>query len=162
MSSGSKRHGLFAALTAFVIAADQASKFAVISLVPLYERIAVVPGFFNIVHYRNPGGAFGLFSDNAGLWMAGIFILVTLAALGLILYLYVQTPPEQPVLAAGLSLVLAGAAGNLIDRLRYGQVIDFLDVYFRTWHWPAFNVADSAITVGMIIFAWHVFFKKTF
>jgi signal peptidase II len=94
--------------------------------------------------------------------MAGIFILVTLAALGLILYLYVQTPPEQPLLAAGLSLVLAGAAGNLIDRLRYGQVIDFLDVYFRTWHWPAFNVADSAITVGMIIFAWHVFFKKTF
>lgn len=161
MNLRAKRHGLFAALAALVIAADQVSKFVVVSLMPLYERITVVPGFFNIVHYRNPGGAFGLFADNAGLWMAGVFILVTLAALGLILYLYVQTPQEQPVLAAGLSLVLAGAVGNLIDRLRYGQVIDFLDVYVRTWHWPAFNVADSAITIGMIIFAWHVFFKKT-
>jgi signal peptidase II len=64
------------------------------------------------------------------------------------------------MLAVGLSFIFGGAVGNLIDRLRYGQVIDFLDVHAGAWHWPAFNVADSAITIGMIIFAWHILFKK--
>ena len=160
MISGVKKHGLFAAMAALVLGLDQATKWAIVAHVPLFERITVVPGLFNIVHYRNPGGAFGLFADQSGLFLAGFFICVTIGALGLILYLYAKTPPHQPVLAAGLALVFAGALGNLADRLQHGQVVDFLDVHAGSWHWPAFNLADSAITIGMLIFAWHVFFKK--
>lgn len=155
-----KRHYLFLFAAAGVIAADQALKWVVLNLLPLHEKIAVVPGFLNIVHYRNPGGAFGLFSAQSGLLTAVLFIGVTIAALGFIIYLYFRTPADGQVLAAGLALVFGGAAGNLIDRLRFGNVVDFIDLYVGNYHWPAFNLADSAITLGMIIFAWHVIFKK--
>lgn len=155
-----KRHFLFIFAAAGVIAADQAFKWAILNLLPLHEKIAVVPGLLNIVHYRNPGGAFGLFSAQSGFLTAVIFIVVTIAALGLIIYLYFRTPADMQLLAAGLALVFGGAAGNLIDRLRFGNVVDFIDLYVSNYHWPAFNLADSAITLGMIIFAWHVIFKK--
>lgn len=160
LTARAQGHLTFAAVAAAAVAVDQFVKWLVITLVPLYDRVIVIPGFFNVVHYQNPGGAFGLFAQKNSLLLTTAFIVVTIAALGIILYLYLKTPSDQPWLAFGLSLVFGGAAGNLIDRLRFGQVIDFLDVYIGSWHWPAFNIADSAITIGMIIFGWYVLFKK--
>lgn len=155
-----RKHKLFIGCAVFVTAADQAVKFLILSSVPLFKSIEVIPGFLDIVHYRNPGGAFGMFASNSGFLLSLIFLVVTLAALSLILYLYSRTPGENRLFAAALAFVFGGAAGNLIDRLRFGNVVDFIDVYVGKYHWPAFNLADSAITIGMIIFAWYVIFKK--
>jgi signal peptidase II len=91
---------------------------------------------------------------------AAVFIVFSLIAAGLILWFYLQTPLAQRLLAFGLALIFGGALGNLIDRVRFGVVIDFLDLYIGDLHWPAFNVADSAITVGVVIFAAHMVFTK--
>ena len=155
-----KRHILFIAVSAAVIAADQAAKWVILNLVPLHESIAVIPGFLNIVHFRNPGGAFGLFAEQSGFALGMVFFIITLVALGLIIYLYRQTPAAESLLAAGLAFVFGGAVGNLIDRLRFGNVVDFIDVYVKDYHWPAFNIADSAITLGVVIFAFYVIFRK--
>lgn len=155
-----KRHFLFITASAAVLAADQAAKWVILHLVPLHETIAVIPGFLNVVHFRNPGGAFGLFAAQSGFTLGMIFFIVTLVALGLIIYLYKQTPAGERLLAAGLAFVFGGALGNLIDRLRFGNVVDFIDVYVRDYHWPAFNIADSAITLGIVIFAFYVIFRK--
>ena len=154
------KHFLFIAASAAVIAADQAAKWMILHLVPLHETIAVIPGFLNIVHFRNPGGAFGLFAAQSGFILGMVFFIITLVALGLIIYLYRQTPAGEPLLVAGLAFVFGGAVGNLIDRLRFGNVVDFIDVYIRDYHWPAFNIADSAITLGIVIFACYVIFRK--
>jgi signal peptidase II len=89
-----------------------------------------------------------------------LFVAAALLAIGLILYYYAHTPDTHRFLSLALALVLGGAVGNLIDRFRFGKVVDFLDVYVRGLHWPAFNVADSAITVGIFIFIYHLLFKK--
>ncbi|MFW6081596.1 MAG: signal peptidase II [Desulfosalsimonas sp.] len=155
-----RRHLFFPSAAAGVIAADQALKWLVLNMLPLYESIEVIPGFFSIVHYRNPGGAFGMFASNSGALLSLAFLVVTLLALGIIIYLYLRTPRENRLLTGGLALLFGGAAGNLIDRLRFGNVVDFIDVYAGDYHWPAFNLADSAITIGVIIFAGSVIFKK--
>ncbi|MFP4159351.1 MAG: signal peptidase II [Desulfobacterales bacterium] len=155
-----RKHLLFASAAAGVIAADQALKLLVLRVIPLYESIEIIPGFFSIVHYRNPGGAFGMFASNSGVLLSAAFLAVTLGALGLIIYLYLRTPRENRLLLAGLALLFGGAAGNLIDRLRLGNVVDFIDVYAGDYHWPAFNLADSAITIGVVIFAGCVLFNK--
>ncbi len=155
-----KKHFLFIAVSAAVVAADQAAKWVILHLVPLHKTITVIPGFLNIVHFRNPGGAFGLFAAQSGFALGMVFFIITLVALGLIIYLYKQTPAGERLLAAGLAFVFGGATGNLIDRLRFGNVVDFIDLYVKDFHWPAFNVADSAITLGIVIFAFYVIFRK--
>jgi len=89
-----------------------------------------------------------------------VFLFFSSLAIFLILYLYKQTPMEYSLLTTGFALIFGGAIGNLVDRIRFGKVIDFLDLYIGSLHWPAFNVADSAISTGMIIFIYHFFFKK--
>lgn len=134
-------------LSFFVVLADQASKLAVAATMRLYQSIPVVP-FFNLTYVHNPGAAFSFLSD-AGGWQRWFFALLAFA-IGIVIAAWLaRLKQHEGVLAAALSLVLGGAIGNLIDRLAYGYVIDFLDVYYRSWHWPAFNVADSAITVGV-------------
>ncbi|MFP3998535.1 MAG: signal peptidase II [Desulfobacterales bacterium] len=155
-----KKHGVFIGFATGAIIADQASKWLIVNNISLYESLQIIPGIFNIVHYRNPGGAFGLFASNSGFYLALAFMVITLAALGIILYLYSGISQKDRLLAAGLALVFGGAVGNMIDRLRFGNVVDFIDVYLGSYHWPAFNLADSSITIGMIIFAGYVIFKK--
>ncbi|MCF8111680.1 MAG: signal peptidase II [Desulfobacteraceae bacterium] len=155
------KHGLFIGCAACCLLADQISKLLVLNIIPLYRHIEVIPGFFNIVHYRNPGGAFGLLASNSGFYLSLVFLAVTVAAMGLIIYLYSSLSPRNRLPVAGLALVFGGAAGNMIDRLRFGNVVDFIDVYIGKYHWPAFNIADSAISVGVIIFAGYVIFHKT-
>ena len=143
-----------------VVIADQITKLIVLNNLPFNQHIAVIAGFFNIVHIKNPGGAFGLLADLSPHWRTIVFLFISSLAVGLVFYFYNKTPQSHPWLAAGFALIFGGAIGNLIDRLRYGFVIDFLDFYIAKYHWPAFNIADSAITVGIAIFVIHIVLKK--
>ncbi len=138
---------------------DQLAKALIVSTVPIYQTISVIPGFFNLTHIYNPGGAFGFLSGSPSELRQIFFLVSSILAMGLILFLYAKVPPGQRLLELGLSLIMGGAIGNILDRIRIGKVIDFLDLYIKDLHWPAFNVADSAITIGIGLFIYHVLFK---
>jgi signal peptidase II len=139
----------FYAVALTVILLDQVSKLLIQATMPLGHSIPIISGLFAIVHVMNPGAAFGLLADQAA-WVRGpFFIGVSLLAIGFILYYRHRRVDDHPLASLGLSLILGGAVGNLVDRLRIGMVIDFIDVHYYQYHWPAFNVADSAITVGV-------------
>jgi signal peptidase II len=143
-----------------VVVADQISKALIIKYLPLHESIPVIAGIFDITHILNPGGAFGLMANMSVIVRTVIFLFVSSLAVGLIFYFYIKTPSGYFLLATGFALIFGGAIGNLIDRVRLGMVVDFLDFYLGNYHWPAFNIADSAITVGIFIFLYHLLFKK--
>ena len=143
-----------------IVLLDQITKFLIIRYLPVHQMIPVVQGFFNLTHIQNPGGAFGLMANTGPMLRSIIFLLISSLAVGLIFYFYKKTPANYPWLSAAFALIFGGAIGNLIDRVRFGQVVDFLDFYIGDLHWPAFNVADSAISIGIGIFAFHLLFKK--
>jgi signal peptidase II len=151
---------MLAVVTGLVVLADQITKALIYTYLPYHQSITVVPGFFDITHIHNPGGAFGLMATMSTTARTIVFLLASSLAVGLIFYFYIKTPASYAFLAVGFALIFGGAVGNLIDRVRLGIVIDFLDVYIGDYHWPAFNIADSAITVGIIIFGYHLLFKK--
>jgi signal peptidase II len=135
------------ALAIAVIVADQLTKWAIVEWVPLYDKIPI-NSFMNLTHQRNTGAAFS-FLAGAGGWQRWFFVVLATAVSGLITgWLWQVRKDGQATLAAGLSLVLGGAIGNLIDRARLGYVTDFIQVWFGDWAFPSFNIADSAITVG--------------
>jgi signal peptidase II len=143
-----KKNILFLAIASLVVLLDQATKVWILATLKLHEGFPLIDGFFNIVHVRNPGAAFGFLAGAPPLFRYLFFIAVTVAAIVLILHYLRASRIEDFSLVSALALILAGAVGNLIDRIRFGEVVDFLDVYIGSHHWPAFNVADSAITVG--------------
>ena len=147
-------------ISSVVVLLDQGTKYWITRSLTYYQEVKVIPGFFNLVYIHNPGGAFGIFAKNQGNLQSLIFIAIAIAAMGLVLYLYRNTPSEYPVLSIGLALIFGGAMGNMIDRIRLGKVIDFIDLYVSSLHWPAFNIADSAITIGMVIFGFYIVFRK--
>ena len=129
---------------------DQLSKLAVIHFLTFADRVAVIDGFFYLTHVRNPGSAFGLFATTPEPYRSIFFIGVTTIAILMILSFYKRLAPGDRLSALALGLILGGAAGNLIDRIRIGEVVDFL--HFRLWgvySWPDFNLADSFIVVGV-------------
>jgi signal peptidase II len=132
-----------------VVLADQLTKAWVQSGMRLHQSIPVIEHFFSLTYIRNPGAAFGLFSDSGGWVRTAFFIVISVAAIALLGTLYAKTPPGRYFLRLAFSLVTGGAIGNLIDRVRFGEVVDFLDFFVGRYHWPAFNVADSCITVGV-------------
>jgi signal peptidase II len=136
-------------LAAAVVAADQATKSMILARFNLGEGVVVAP-FFNLVLVYNKGAAFSFLSDAPG-WQVPLLVGFAVVAMGVVSYLLVRSPPQRTIVSAGLALILGGALGNVIDRLRFGQVVDFLDFHAAGWHWPAFNVADSAITVGAVL-----------
>ncbi|MBN2437607.1 MAG: signal peptidase II [Deltaproteobacteria bacterium] len=142
---------LFLTIAVLVVLLDQATKAWVVSALHLHESFAVIGGFFNITHVRNPGAAFGFLAAAPPVFRHTFFVVVTAAAILLILHYLRIGRIGSFSMASALGLILAGAVGNLIDRVRFGEVVDFLDVYIAGCHWPAFNVADSAITVGAAI-----------
>jgi signal peptidase II len=144
-----------------VIALDQVTKLAVIRALRPFDAIPVIPGFFNLVHVRNPGIAFGLLSQLGTAWSAFLLSAVTTAAIILLILWFGRLRDDDRRTAFGLSLIIGGAVGNLIDRVRLGEVVDFLDFYMGSFHWPAFNVADSAVTVGTIWLALSILFEKS-
>ncbi|MFM1891261.1 MAG: hypothetical protein RLZ44_338 [Pseudomonadota bacterium] len=136
-------------LALLVLVLDQASKFWVLAVFEPYDRVAVLP-VFNLVLVFNEGAAFSFLSD-AGGWQRYFFsALAAVVALALIVWL-ARLRRHERLLAVALALLLGGAVGNLIDRLWLGHVVDFLDFHWRGWHWPAFNLADSAITLGVAL-----------
>jgi signal peptidase II len=151
-----KKIGQLLLISGPVILLDQISKAVVLNTMRLYESIPVIPGFFNLTHIHNPGGAFGFMAGQSLVVRTILFLVVSTLAIGLILHFYFKTPPTHPNLSAAFALIFGGAVGNLIDRLRFGKVVDFLDFYIGALHWPAFNVADSAITVGISVFVLHL------
>ena len=163
-SDGSdSRYGQYAKLaviSGLVILLDQITKVLILKNIPLYHSITIIPGFFNITHIHNPGGAFGFMAHQDSSVRNFLFILLSSFAVCFIFYFYKSTNRTHPFLGGGFALILGGAIGNLVDRIRFGKVVDFLDFYIRSYHWPAFNVADSAITVGLTIFIFHLLFKK--
>jgi len=148
-----------ALISGAVVVMDQLTKYIILTSLMLHETIIVTP-FFNITHVLNPGGAFGLFADHSAVVRKFFFLFVSSAVACLILWFYRKTADSHPFLASGLAAIFGGAVGNLIDRFRYGKVVDFLDFYIGYYHWPAFNLADSAICVGMAVFLYHVLFNK--
>jgi signal peptidase II len=147
-------------LIVFVIclALDQASKLLVERHIPLHQAIEVIPGLFAITHVENRGAAFGMLASVPG---AGtFFVVISLIAIVLIFAYFRWLKDEEVWSPLCLALVLTGAVGNLIDRFRLGSVVDFLDAQYRGWHWPAFNVADSCITIGVLLLALKILWAE--
>ncbi|MDN4503882.1 signal peptidase II [Alteromonadaceae bacterium BrNp21-10] len=139
-------------LSALMFALDQITKQWVLGSMELYESIKVIP-MFNITYVHNYGAAFSFLSSEGG-WQRWFFTLIALVVSGLILYWLRQCKQQQKLLPIAFALILSGALGNVCDRMVYGFVIDFLDVYYQQWHWPTFNIADSAIFIGAAILIW--------
>jgi signal peptidase II len=145
-------------LIAVIVLADQATKLMVQRYIPLFDAVAVVPGFVDLVHIHNAGVAFGLMNDMTHPFRNVLTTTLALAALAGIVFYARQIRPEERLARTGLSLILGGAVGNLIDRVRLGHVVDFIDVYQGDWHFWAFNVADAAISCGAALIFIELFF----
>ena len=144
-----RRYRVIALVAGIVIALDQLTKFWIQQTIPVWEKgFSVIPGFFDIVHILNRGAAFGFLNRHDIDWQRPFFIAVSILALGLIAFLARSNEDDGPFYVWGLGLILGGALGNLVDRVRLGVVIDFLDFYVGDLHWPAFNVADMGICIG--------------
>lgn len=142
-------------LTPLILVADQLTKLYIDRSMKLYETIPVVEGLFSITYLRNKGAAFSFLSHAS--WRLPFFMLASAVAVVAIMVAFTKLRDDQRFAAISLTMILSGAVGNLIDRVRMGEVIDFLDVYWKTYHWPAFNVADSAICVGVAFLALDMF-----
>lgn len=149
---------LLAIVTVVSLALDQATKLYVDAHFELYESVSVIPGFFHLTYIRNQGAAFGILSS--GSLRVPFFITVAIIALLAILWYLRSLRADQRLAAFALALIFSGALGNLIDRVRLGEVIDFLDVFWKHYHWPAFNVADSAICVGVTLLIWEMWLEE--
>lgn len=132
-----------------IVVLDQLTKIIVDRWMPLHHSIAIIDGLFNLTYVRNTGAAFGIFAGSAEIFRRPFLILVSILASVFIIVMMKRLAEQETGLVTGLSFILGGAIGNLIDRVVYGEVIDFLDVYWRNYHWPAFNIADSFITIGV-------------
>jgi signal peptidase II len=155
-----RKYWILLIVSVAVLGLDQWTKYVVQKTLPLSQNLRVIPGFFNVTHVRNTGGAFGILGGQKGGVGSLLFVVVSGIAVGILFWLVVKLKKNGKLLAASYALVLSGALGNLIDRLRIGEVIDFLDFYVASFHWPAFNIADSAICVGIGLVALDLWGKE--
>jgi len=155
-----KRYSFTFAVVACLVLLDQVTKFFISSNMCVHDSFPVIDGLFNITYIRNTGAAFGFFANASPVARSFFLIGVTIAVILLIIYYIWKIKAEEKFFTFPLSLILGGAVGNLIDRLRFGDVVDFLDFYIVSYHWPAFNIADSAISIGAIILLFAIFKKK--
>jgi len=140
---------LYLALSLLLFGMDRLSKSLVVARLPLYESVPIIRDFFHLTHVANTGALFGLMAGMASPLRGAIFISIPVLAILLILIFQFRTPESDLLVQVGLSLILGGAMGNLYDRVRYGHVVDFLDFSLAGHHWPAFNLADSSICLGV-------------
>ena len=156
-----RRWRLLGGWALLVLIVDQATKFLVLRHLPDYSATPLIPGFFDLVNIRNRGAAFGFLNSPEIEWQFWLFLVATIFAAGAILSLARSARPTDTALLIGLGAVLGGALGNLVDRLRFRAVVDFLDFYVGDWHWPAFNVADIAICCGAALVCFYLFRAPT-
>ncbi len=147
-------------IAALVLLLDRASKFMVTRSIMPHDSMVVLPGFFRLTHVQNPGAAFGLLSDSPAEWKVGLLISFSLAALAVVTFLLWKNSHTLSTTGIGLALIMGGALGNLWDRVLKGRVVDFFDFYISGYHWPAFNVADSAIVIGAALLVGEILFNK--
>jgi signal peptidase II len=143
-----------------VLVADQLTKWWIRDALALYDSIPVLDSFFHLTYVRNTGGAFSFLAGTSEIVRVPFFLAASALAIGVLGYFIRQVPKDDRLLLFALSGVLGGALGNLIDRVTLGHVTDFLDVQIRGHHWPAFNVADSFITIGVVILLAHSLFAS--
>ena len=155
-----KKYWILLIVFLVVIALDQSTKLMIQQTLPLHKTVEIIPGFFNLIHVRNTGGAFGIFGGEKGPVGSVLFVVASLIAVGILVVLFLRVKEHEKTLAFSLALLLSGATGNLLDRLSYGEVIDFLDFHVSLYHWPAFNVADSAISIGIGLMALELLIKE--
>jgi len=152
------KYAVLLIVSTLVLVLDQATKILIDRSMELHSSITVMEHFFNITYLRNKGAAFGFLASSA--YRLPFFMMVSVVAVAVIIRVYYRLRPGQKFTAFALALIFSGALGNLIDRIRLGEVIDFLDVHWYSHHWPAFNVADSAICVGVFLLAVDLFFEE--
>lgn len=172
------KYKLLLTVTPLIVILDQLTKWWILQTLPLHTAISVIPGFFDIVHVRNTGAAFGMFATSDQAFREPFFYLVAAVAVFVLAGLFRKMTPQDKVMPWVVALVAGGLVGNLIDRLRFGNVVDFLSFHWRDavadwnllgwainfrWEWPSFNVADSAITAAMMVLIFNMLFweKRT-
>ena len=153
-----KYHYLIAAV---VLLMDRLSKLLIARNIVLHDSVVILPGFFRLTHVQNRGAAFGLGAESPSQWTGAMLIVFSIAALIVVSALLWRNSHRMSSTGVGLALIMGGALGNLWDRVVDGQVVDFLDFYVSNYHWPAFNVADSAIVVGALLLVTEILFSKT-
>jgi signal peptidase II len=151
----------FFLIAAAVVLLDRVAKWAVASNIPLHDSVTIIPGLFHLTHVENTGAAFGLFAESTAQWKIGALVSFSVIALIIVSALLWKNSHALTTTTIGLSLILGGATGNLWDRMMTGHVVDFLDFYVGSYHWPAFNVADSAIVIGAILLVSEIIFAKS-
>ncbi|HUI41038.1 MAG TPA: signal peptidase II [Terriglobia bacterium] len=147
-------------IAAGAFALDQVTKGMVERRIPLYDVVPVIPHFFNLTHTKNPGAAFGLFADSPAPWKTALLVVVSALLIAIVVGVVWRSRRLDWHTGAGLALILGGAVSNLLDRIRFGRVVDFLDFYFRGYHWFTFNLADSAIVAGAFFLILEVTFSR--
>ena len=145
---------------AFIVIADQLTKFVIDQTMPLHHSIPIVDKLFSLTYIRNTGAAFGILSGSAASFRLPFLVVFSLLAIGFVIMMLRRLPDKEVGLITALAFILGGAIGNLIDRIAYGEVIDFLDFYWASFHWPAFNLADSFITIGVLITVYYLIKAK--
>lgn len=148
----------FLALFPLIVGADQYTKWLVRQHIELNERVVVFDGFFNLTHVQNPGAAFGLFRDLDPAIRNPLFYGVSFIAFAILLYLFKNTSVKDWRIRGILIIIAGGALGNIIDRVLFGQVTDFIQVYYKQYYWPSFNIADSCISVGVTLLVIEMLF----
>lgn len=145
-----QRYRLLILWSGSILLLDLLTKWLIMRAFYLNESLSLIPGFFALTYVRNPGAAFGFLAGASPGLTGPLFILLSVLAAAAVVFYYRRTPIRDRLVRGSLAWILGGALGNLLDRLAYGEVIDFLDLHWGRLHWPAFNVADSAITLGVI------------
>ena len=156
----SKKYLIVAVISMLVIILDQYTKHLIIQSFALYESLDIIQNYVTIVHARNKGIAFGIFAAQGSGTQTILLIITSCLAIAFIFYLVSSLKGKQLYATITLSFILGGAIGNLIDRIRWGEVVDFIDLHWHRYHWPAFNVADSAISLGLVLLIIGMFTKK--
>jgi signal peptidase II len=153
-----RKYGFVLSVAAIALLLDKVTKWHIRRTVGLYESIVVLDSFFHITHVRNAGGAFSLFAGTPSAVRLPFFLLVSIVAVTALLLFVRRVDPQRRLLLFALGAILGGALGNFVDRMTSGEVTDFLDFHWHGWYWPAFNVADSFISTGMVILLLYSFF----
>ncbi len=155
-----KRRSIYLVFITVLLTIDQITKTAIFRSINPFDERSIIPDFFNLVHVRNKGAIFGFFSNADSSFIFFLLTVFSLVAVVLVVYYFIKTSVSYKLMNVSLSLILAGALGNQIDRIMRGYVIDFLDFKFWGWHWPSFNVADSCISTGAVLLIFIFFFKR--
>ena len=154
-----RRFTILLGVSLTIIVLDQLTKTYIDLSMHLHQSIPIIPGYFNLTYIRNPGAAFGILATSSSGFRLVFFAITSLVAIGLLVTIFLRLEPDDWWGQVTVASIFGGAIGNLIDRLQFGEVIDFLDFYINGYHWPAFNVADTAISVGVcslfILFAFE-------